>query len=343
MGLHRRFSSAAGRSASATDRLVRQLRRLVARQLAPARPSEANIRSSQRGATLVMQNPDVSVGMPVYNAAAWLEASIRCILEQSFANLELILSDNASTDASPEICARFASADSRVRFVRQPRNVGANQNYLFVQQQARGKYFKWASSNDLCEPAFLQRCIAALEQEPDAVLAAPAAAIFQDTPSDAQPYEQDLRVTADSATERLRQYFAIPGLNNAINGVFRLAPLQACLPLGVFNGADIVLMAELAVRGKMLMVPERLFLRRVSPAAATSYRSKREAELHLAPESKRPLRWQNWTYHARLVRGVARAARPGREWLRCVEYAMRAGVWSRKDLLADVRQALGGS
>jgi glycosyltransferase involved in cell wall biosynthesis len=288
-----------------------------------------------------MIKPLVSVGMPVYNAAAWLQQSVRCILEQSVGDLELILSDNASSDASADMCAEFARLDARVRFVRQPRNVGANQNYLFVQRQARGKYFKWASSNDLCSGDFLRQCIAALERDATAVLAAPRAALFQDSPSDAIPYEQDLSVDAATPSARLRQYFATRGLNNAINGVMLLEQLNACRPLGVFSGADIVLMAELAVRGKLLLVPDRLFLRRVAPGAATSYRSKREAELHLAPASKRPLRWQNWIYHARLLQGVSRAAPAGGEWLRCVEYGLRAGVWSRYDLLSDVRQAFG--
>ena len=99
--------------------------------------------------------PKVSVGMPAYNSARWIDSSIRSILEQSFTDLELIISDNASTDGTYELCMQFAKQDPRIRVLRNERNVGANRNYLAVLSAARGEYFKWAASSDLCAPTFI--------------------------------------------------------------------------------------------------------------------------------------------------------------------------------------------
>jgi glycosyltransferase involved in cell wall biosynthesis len=93
--------------------------------------------------------PTVTVGMPAYNAAPWIGASIESILGQSFRDFELVISDNASTDATFAICQRYASADARVRVIANPHNIGANRNYVAVLRASRGRYFKWASSNDL--------------------------------------------------------------------------------------------------------------------------------------------------------------------------------------------------
>ncbi len=286
--------------------------------------------------------PSVSVGMPVYNGAAWVEASVRSILEQTYTDFELIISDNASSDATAEICQRLADTDRRVRFIQQETNVGANRNYLCVQRAARGRYFKWASANDICRPTFIERCVAALEADPGAILASPLVMVFEDDPASAKIYDHGLSLLHDSPGQRLHDYFNSRGLNNAFNGIIRRDVLNACRPLGVYRAADIVLMAELALRGKFLEPPERFFLRRISPDAATTYRSTREADLHLVATTRTPLRYQHWIYHANLLRAAVRAVPLGPEWLRGVDFALRSILWSRRDLAADIREVLTG-
>ena len=73
--------------------------------------------------------PVISVGMPVYNGEQYLESAIRAVLDQTCEDLELIISDNASTDRTAQICNDFAARDSRVRFSRNPDNIGAARNY----------------------------------------------------------------------------------------------------------------------------------------------------------------------------------------------------------------------
>ena len=119
--------------------------------------------------------PALSIGMPVYNGAKWIEESVEYLLNQSFADFELIIADNASTDATEAICRRIAGRDARVRYYRNSANIGVFQNYDRVFELSTAPYFKWASCNDLCLDGFLEKCVAVLDARPDVVLAYPRA------------------------------------------------------------------------------------------------------------------------------------------------------------------------
>ena len=77
------------------------------------------------------------------------------MLGQAYEDFELIISDNASTDETPEICRRYARLDSRIRYYRQADNIGSSANHNFVLGESRGELFKWASHDDLYAPQLL--------------------------------------------------------------------------------------------------------------------------------------------------------------------------------------------
>jgi glycosyltransferase involved in cell wall biosynthesis len=284
--------------------------------------------------------PSVSVGMPVYNSAAWIGQSIESILQQSHRDLELIVSDNASTDHTFQICEEYARADARVRLLRNPVNLGANRNYLAVLHAARGRYFKWASSNDVCAPAFIETCLARLEADASAVLACPKSYIFERSIEAAQPYDRDLALLADDPAERFVALGSRMGLNNAFNGLIRRDALLRVSAMGSYIGADVVLMGELALLGKFLLVDERLFYRRMSPESATKLKSSEEVERHLAPSARGPLKWQSWRFHLALLRATRLAGFPSRTWLQAVSHSLRSFVWARRDLASEVLRTL---
>lgn len=93
-------------------------------------------------------SPLLSVGLPVYNGASLLRRAIDSVLGQDFTNLELIISDNASTDATPDIAYEYAAADARVRYIRRPENRGAIDNFGNVLAHAHGRMFSWISHDD---------------------------------------------------------------------------------------------------------------------------------------------------------------------------------------------------
>src|SRR5690606_9537106 len=97
-------------------------------------------------------SPVVSIGMPAYNSERWIRCALDAFLAQTFKDFELIVADNCSTDRTYEICREYAARDRRIRVIRNERNVGAPENFNIVFRHSRGRYFKWASSNDLCAP-----------------------------------------------------------------------------------------------------------------------------------------------------------------------------------------------
>src|SRR5215831_17134423 len=101
--------------------------------------------------------PVATIGIPVYNGEAYLEEAIRSALAQTADDLEVVISDNASTDRTAEICNDYAQQDSRVRYFRNPRNLGAAPNYNIVLANARGRYFKWLAHDDRISPSYVAK------------------------------------------------------------------------------------------------------------------------------------------------------------------------------------------
>ena len=113
--------------------------------------------------------PLVTIGMPVFNGATSIAAAINSILDQTFRNFELVISDNCSTDDTAEICKRYAKIDNRIRYVRQDSNVGASLNFSYLAKQARGAYFMWAAADDIRSPDFLEHNVRFLTKNHDYV------------------------------------------------------------------------------------------------------------------------------------------------------------------------------
>src|SRR5256885_1918015 len=115
--------------------------------------------------------PRLTIGLPVYNGANYLAESLEALLGQSYEDFELIISDNASTDGTADICRRYEKQDSRIRYVRQPHNIGLAPNHNFTVEQAKGELFKWASNDDLYGRDLVKCCVDALDVYPHVVLA----------------------------------------------------------------------------------------------------------------------------------------------------------------------------
>ena len=101
--------------------------------------------------------PRLSIGLPVYNGEDFLAESLDSLLGQTYEDFELIISDNASTDGTADICRRYEKQDSRIRYIRQPRNLGCAPNHNVLVQYARGELFKWASHDDLYGRELIER------------------------------------------------------------------------------------------------------------------------------------------------------------------------------------------
>ena len=101
----------------------------------------------------------VSIGLPVFNGEKFLQKCLDSLLVQTFENFELIISDNASTDKTSQICEDYSRKDDRIRYIRQKNNIGMIQNFNFVLQEAKYEYFMWIGSDDYVLPNFLKKNI----------------------------------------------------------------------------------------------------------------------------------------------------------------------------------------
>lgn len=206
--------------------------------------------------------PRISIGLPVYNAEKYLRCALDSILSQTFTDFELIISDNASTDSTPEICEQYANIDSRIRYCRNEKNLGAAENFNKVFRLARAKYFKWIAYDDVCLPSFLEKCIEVLDRNPDIALCYPKTVLIDEDGNEIKKYDDRLHMMEKAPHERLRHYLTKVNLANAVFGVIRTSVLRDTRLLGKYFGADYILLMELCLRGKFFEVQDHLFLRR---------------------------------------------------------------------------------
>lgn len=100
--------------------------------------------------------PKVSIGMPVYNGEKYIIKALDSLLSQEFRDFELIISDNASTDRTRDICIEYALRDPRISYIRQDCNIGAISNFKYVLSKSKGEFFMWAAVDDcLGSPFYL--------------------------------------------------------------------------------------------------------------------------------------------------------------------------------------------
>jgi len=212
--------------------------------------------------------PLVSIGMPVYNGEKYLRQAIESILGQTYSNLELVISDNGSTDSTQTIWEEYARRDPRVRCFRHDVNRGATWNYCAVFRHSRGKYFKWASHDDLCAPTFLERCIEVLESDPHVALCTTRTTIINDNGDAVGVYPYTFGVRGNPRHERYNTFhrlYSEADFCNPIFGVFRSDVLMKTPLIESFISSDRVLVGEIALHGEIVELSDPLFQYRDHP------------------------------------------------------------------------------
>jgi len=205
--------------------------------------------------------PRLSIGLPVYNGDRYLAESLDALLGQSYEDFELIISDNASTDGTADICRRYGKRDSRIRYIGQPVNIGLARNHNFVFGQAAGPLFKWASYDDLYARDLLQRCIDALDEDPRVVLAHSWSALVDDAGAVTTLLEYPLATGSLRAPDRFSSVLFANG-GDDVYGIVRADVLRRTALHGSYHHADRVITAEFALHGPFHQVPEWLYFRR---------------------------------------------------------------------------------
>jgi glycosyltransferase involved in cell wall biosynthesis len=220
--------------------------------------------------------PRLTIGLPVYNGEEFLPDALDSLLAQTFADFRLVISDNASTDATPEICRTYVSRDARITYDRLPENRGVAWNFNHVVRCADTPYFKWATHDDRCAPVFLARCIEVLDRDPGIVLCYTKSYIIDRQGQVIAEYLNRIAATAATPYERFRDVLTKLSLCHMQFGVLRLDVLRQTGLHGPYPTSDRVLLAELALRGRFHEIDAPLFLRRdhgARPARASRSRA----------------------------------------------------------------------
>ena len=208
--------------------------------------------------------PRLSIGLPVYNGENYLAESLDALLGQSYTDFELIISDNASTDSTADICRRYGKQDCRIRYVRQPRNIGLSPNHNFVFDQARGELFKWASHDDLYARDLLKHCVDALDEYPHVVLAHSWTAMIDSSGTITEAVEYPLTTASLRAPERFRSILFDSGGDDDY-GIIRTEVLHRTAMQDSYHHADHTIVAEIGLHGPFYQVPDWLYFRRDHP------------------------------------------------------------------------------
>jgi glycosyltransferase involved in cell wall biosynthesis len=212
------------------------------------------------------KKPRVSIGLPVYNGENYLCETIESILRQNYADFELIISDNASTDRTPEICQRYAVHDERISYYRNDRNIGAAKNFNRVFELSRGDYFKWAAHDDLIEPEYVQKCVQILDEDISVILCYSKVTIIDKNGKPIEQFENRLQRTASSkAADRFGAIILFDRWCFEVFGLIRAEALKKTSLIQSFIASDRALRAELSLLGRFFEISERLFLSRDHP------------------------------------------------------------------------------
>lgn len=288
------------------------------------------------------KTPRVTIGVPVYNGEAFLGAAIASIAAQTFQDYEVIISDNASCDATEAICREYAARDARVRYVRNERNVGAARNFCQLVTLASGEYFKSANADDLCDPPLVAQCVAVLDAHPEVVLCYGKTTLIDDKGNSLGRYEDNLDLRQPRAADRFRLARRQMKLVNILQGVMRTSALRQTGQLGAYFASDLVLVPELTLYGQFHELSEFLFYRRMHAGASSSITTVEGEWQYWDPLAgqgrKAPA--STWRHHYEYARAVRRSPLPVGEKLELLLSVLRYAIADREDLLLELRQTV---
>ena len=201
----------------------------------------------------------VTIGLPVYNNESTLRAALDSLLAQDFQDFVLLISDNGSTDATPEICMAYRERDGRVHYYRQAEVLRPVLNYKFVLTRAKTPYFMWAAGDDLWKPGFISANLAYLETNRDYVQSQSLVRFERNgIPEELSRGTYALR---GSVASNMAGFLKIPADNSRIYGLFRTASLKQAFPTADYYGWDWALTFSTLRYGKHSELHAELMIR----------------------------------------------------------------------------------
>lgn len=227
--------------------------------------------------------PELSIGLPVYNGELFLKKALDSLLNQTYFNFELIISDNNSTDSTQRICQEYAKNDKRIQYIRQEKNIGAFLNFNFVLTKAQGTYFMWAAVDDYWDNDFIQKNLDVLQQNPNVVCSISKIDTYGFSDDDMIKYDipfvnypKFLRsfikirrkklicasfAIFGSYSQKIRSFLKNPGASSRFYGVYRTVQIKECYIQKQFIGVEFAISLNLLKLGDFFELDEILFYR----------------------------------------------------------------------------------
>jgi hypothetical protein len=205
-----------------------------------------------------------------------------------------------------------------------------------VFRACKGRYFKWASANDWCAPELLRQCVEYLDAHPDTVLVAPHTRLFESDRQSFIEYGGDIACVQQAATDRFIHVGMHLALNNVMNGVVRRDGLQRTRLIEHYPGADVVLVGHLALLGKIVLLDQPLFYRRMDDATATRLMSEAQVHRHHYPVDTWRARLPSWRLAWGWTRVVFSSGLSAAETVRALMWVLRKTYWNRAQMGHDL-------
>jgi glycosyltransferase involved in cell wall biosynthesis len=215
----------------------------------------------------VANRPLVSIGLPVYNGEKYLDQALRSLLNQTYPEIEIIICDNASTDATQEICFKYAYIDPRVRYFRNETNIGGANNHNLCVELAEGKYFRWAACDDMLAPELIEKSVDVLERNAHIVLCCSDCLLI-----DERSIANDVYACISGATpDAFERFVQLVGHHYCYeaHGLMRRDAMVRTGLLRNYPSSDHVLLAHMGLFGEFHRIEEPLFEKRRHPEMST--------------------------------------------------------------------------
>ncbi|MGB8320751.1 MAG: glycosyltransferase, partial [Ignavibacteriaceae bacterium] len=243
-------------------------------------------------------NPLVSIGMTVYNGEKFLEKSIVSLLDQDYPNFELIICDNCSEDSSHEICLKYKAIDSRIKYLRNNKNIGASANFNQAYLLSSGEYFMWAADHDQWDKAFISDCIEPMINDPSVALSYGLTVLIDGDDNVIEVMSDRLDTRNLSPSERFIKVMWNIRICNSIYGLMRSSIIKKTGLISKIIGSDHAFLAELNLYGSMVQIEKPVFYRRKNRQKEIEANRIERVINYLNPGGKNlfPMIWANLAY-----------------------------------------------
>lgn len=269
--------------------------------------------------------PKVSIGLAVYNGEKYLDEALRSILGQSFEDFELIISDNASTDKTGEICQSYLARDSRIRYHRNATNIGGANNENLTFSLARGEYFRLAAHDDVCAPSLLERLVQALDADSEVVLALSSIRTIDENGEELGIVKRT-NATEGSPSQRFCSLTNWGHDCEATYGLIRADIMRKTDLEKNYPDSDRTFLGQLSLYGKFFLVDEVLFYKRLHAQMSTQvYQDWRERMAWFGEASDQQIFLPHWMQFFHYISIITRSPISIGEKVRC--YTHMLTVW----------------